>query len=523
METPLTPLALVSRGVRLHPQRDAVRDDDQTISYGALGDRIERLAGGLRRIGIQPGDRVALLAPNTAQALECYSGVPLAGAILVPLNTRLSPEEYRYILDHSGSRALLVDAASYPLVQPVLRERPDLLAISQRGEVPGLLSYEDLFGGARVPLAAESFPGEGEVLSINYTSGTTARPKGVQLTHRSAFCNTMNMVLAMGMRKEDVHLHVAPMFHANGWGFVWATLAVGAANVPLPAVQGEDALRRIRRHGVTTLCAVPTVLTMLLAAARGEFPRGIRVATAGAAPPAAIIQRVEEELGWTVFHFYGLTETTAFITHCEIPQDLPRRDVSERARFKARQGVALPLAGEVRVVREDMSDVAADGREMGEVVARGNVIMQGYYKDPDATARAFAGGWFHTGDLAVLHPDGYLEIRDRAKDVIISGGENIPSLEVEAVLYQHPAVALAAVVAAPHPHWGETPVAFVALKEGASVTPEELIAHCRRHLTHFKVPSQVLIVPELPRTASGKIQKYLLRGRVRGDSPAAST
>ncbi|MDA8346550.1 MAG: long-chain-fatty-acid--CoA ligase [Thermaerobacter sp.] len=524
MEAPLTPLALVARGVRLYPGRTAAYDDDRTVTYEQFGERVEQLAGGLRRLGILPGDRVALLAPNTAQALECYSGVPLAGAILVPLNTRLSADEYRYILDHSGSRAVLVDAASYPLIASVLMERPDLLVVALREGASGTMTYEELLlSGDRVPLREESFGDERQVLSINYTSGTTARPKGVQLTHRNAYFNTVNMLLAMGLRREDVHLHVAPMFHANGWGFVWATLAVGAANVPLPVIDGEDALRRIATYGVTTLCAAPTVLTILMGAAHGKTREGVRVATAGAAPPAAVIRRVEEELGWTVHHFYGLTETTAFITYCEMPADLPQWELGPRTDFKARQGVALPLSGEVRVVRSDMRDVAADGQELGEVIARGNVIMQGYYKDADTTEQAMAGGWFHTGDLAVLHPDGYIEIRDRAKDVIISGGENIPSLEVESVLYRHPAVAQAAVVAAPHPHWGETPVAFVALKQGAHVSGDELTAHCRSHLTHFKVPSQIVFVSELPRTASGKIQKFVLRQQAQAGSAASPT
>jgi fatty-acyl-CoA synthase len=514
VEAALSPLALVARGVRLYPQRAAVRDDARTITYLELGERIEALAGGLQARGVSAGDRVALLAPNTSEALECYTGVPLAGAVLVPLNTRLNADEYRYILDHSGARVLLLDAACRSVIAPALAERPDLLVVSMGGGgQPEGVEYEDLLkDGFRVPLTAESCQDERALLSINYTSGTTARPKGVQLTHRNAYLNAVNMMIAMGLRREDVHLHVAPMFHANGWGFVWATFAVGATNIPLPTISGEDALRRIAKYGVTTLCAAPTVLTILLSAdISGKAQGSVRVATAGAAPPAAIIRRVEDELGWTVHHFYGLTETTAFITYCEMPAGLAAEELTARARFKARQGVSLPLSGEVRVVRPDLTDVRPDGTEMGEVVARGNVIMQGYYRDQPATDRAMEGGWFHTGDLAVMHSDGYLEIRDRAKDVIISGGENIPSLEVESVLYQHPAVAQAAVVAAPHPFWGETPVAFVALKAQAEADEAELIAHCRSHLTHFKVPSRIVFLRELPRTGSGKVQKVSLR------------
>ena len=519
MEVPLSPLALVARGLRLYPERLAVVDDGLELSYRDFGRRLELLAGALLRRGVLQGDRVALLAPNTLEALECYSGVPGVGAILVPLNTRLGPAEYRYILGHSGSRLLLLDASLYARIAEVLPEFPDLEVIVQRGEIPGYLCYDELLQRSLgLPFDPEAVR-EDQVLSLNYTSGTTARPKGVRLTHRNAYINTVNMLLAMRTTADDVHLHVAPMFHANGWGYVWASLAVGAANVPLPTVEPHDTLRRIRDYGVTSLCAAPTVLTMLLGAADDDpAPPGVHVAVAGAAPPAAVIRRVEEELGWTVQHFYGLTETTAFLTYNEPPKGIEEWPLLARAGFKARQGVELPLSGQVRVVREDMTDVAPDGQEMGEVVARGNVIMAGYYRDEEATRHAMQGGWFHTGDLAVRHPDGYIEIRDRQKDMIISGGENIPSLEVEGALYRHPAVAQAAVVAAPHPHWGETPVAFVALRAGETSTEAELITHCRNLLSHYKVPSRIIFVDELPRTASGKIQKFLLREMARGSA-----
>ncbi len=519
MEVPLSPLGLVARGLRLYPGRVAVLDDGRQLSYAELQRRLELLSGALGRLGVVPGDRVALLAPNTLEALECYTAIPRTGAIVVPLNTRLGAGEYRYILGHSGARLLLVDITCYARVEEFLPEFPDLTVVIQRGRIDGRLNYDELlWAGPSLPFDPEAVA-ESAVLSLNYTSGTTARPKGVLLTHRNTFVNTVNMILALRLTADDVHLHVAPMFHANGWGLVWAALAVGATNVPLPAIDAQDALRRIRDHGVTTLCAAPTVLTMLLQAAEEDPPpSGVRLAVAGAAPPAAVIRRVEDELGWTVHHFYGLTETTSFITYNEPPQGIEQWPLLARAGFKARQGVDLPLSGHARVVRKDMSDVSPDGQEMGEVVARGNVIMSGYYRDPEATRQAFAGGWFHTGDLAVRHLDGYIEIRDRAKDMIISGGENIPSLEVEGALYRHPAVAQAAVVAAPHPHWGETPVAFVALRPGKVVGEEELVQHCRDLLTHFKVPSRIVFVDELPRTASGKIQKFLLREMARSDN-----
>ncbi|MDI3297856.1 MAG: AMP-binding protein [Bacillota bacterium] len=527
MEVPLTPLALCQRGFDLYPGRAAVLDDGLRLTYDELRRRIERLAGALLGLGVERGDRVALLAPNVVEAFECYTAVPLTGAALVPLNVRLAPAELGYILDHAGARLLIAHAPLLPALEPVLRARPGLRLLTVGGRVAGLPSLEEAAAAAEpLPFDAERV-GERDLLSINYTSGTTGRPKGVRQTHRNNFLNSVDMMLALRLAPQDVCLHVAPMFHANGWGLIWATLGAGAANVMLAKVDPGEIFRRIERYGVTLFGAAATVLTLCLEHARAaglrEVPgRGrVRWLVGGMAPPAEVIRRVEEELGWRVVHLYGLTEVTAFITwHEEAPGEssLP---APERARRKGRQGVALPLAGRVRVVREDMSDVARDGRELGEVVARGNVVMEGYHRDPEGTARALAGGWFHTGDLAVWHPDGEIEIRDRAKDLIVSGGEKIASLEVEGVLYRHPAVAQAAVVAAPHPLWGETPVAFVVLREGAEASPEELLAWCRERLPHFKAPTRVELVRELPRTASGKIQKNMLRQRLR-ESPGAS-
>jgi fatty-acyl-CoA synthase len=512
LELPLTPLALAERGFTLYPDRPAVLDDGVAMRYRTLEERVGRLAGALRAAGIQHGDRVALLARNTADAFACYTGVPLAGAILVPLNTRLAADEYAYILDHAGARLVLVEDVLLPRLDAVLVARPELevwvLGQDGRADLERRLARAEA-----LPVRADGVD-EHDVITINYTSGTTARPKGVMQTHRNTYLNAVNMMLAFGLGPEDVHLHVAPLFHANGWGFVWATLGVGAANVMLPQVRPEEIYRRLKAYGVTLFGATATVLVMLLEH-REEAPPRVRVAAAGAPPPAEVIRRVEEELGWKVTHLYGLTETTAFLTYCEENERIRTAPPQLRATLKARQGVPLPLSGVVRVVRPDGSDVAADGAELGEVVARGNVVMAGYYRDEEATRRAVPDGWFHTGDLAVRHADGTIEVKDRAKDVIISGGENIPSLEVEGVLYRHPAVAEAAVVAAPHPLWGETPVAFVVPRRHGSATAEELLAHCRAHLSHYKVPTRVVFLSELPRTASGKVQKYLLRERAR--------
>lgn len=520
MEVSLTPLALAERGFTLFADRPAVVSDGRVLSYRDLLWRVERLAGGLRGLGVHDGDRIALLAPNTLEALECYTGVPLAGGVLVPLNTRLSLDEYLYILDHCGAGLLLVDVRHREMAERIAARLPGLRVVLQGGIDGPDDSYEAMLGAATpVRVDAEAVD-ERAIITINYTSGTTARPKGVMLTHRNACLNAVNMLIATGLQTHDVHLHVAPMFHANGWGFVWATLAVGALNVTLPRVQPQEIYRKIAEHHVTGFCAAPTVLAMLLQSPPDEPPQqGMRVKTAGAAPPVEIIRRIEDEFGWRIQHLYGLTETTAFLTSCEVPPDVAAASLDERARFKGRQGIALPLAGRVRVVRPDMSDVAPDGQEMGEVVARGNVVMSGYYRDRDATEQAFSLGWFHTGDLAVMHPDGYIEIRDRQKDVIISGGENVPSLEVEGVLYQHPDVAMAAVVAAPDPLWGETPVAFVVPRPGHKISQEDITRFCRERLSHFKVPRRVVTLPELPRTGSGKVQKYLLRLMAREPGP----
>lgn len=509
MELPLTPLLLVERGFELYADRPAVLDRGIRWSYQDLRQQVERMAGVLRRVDVAAGDRVALLAPNTVDAFLWYLAAPLAGAVLVPINTRLHPSECAYILDHSGARVLFVDRSLLALAEP-LRCGRELTLVVLGAEGDGHPTTVSLAAGADpIPFSLDHID-ERSVITLNYTSGTTARPKGVMQTHRNTYLNAINLLLAFHLQPEDVYLHVPPFFHANAWGFIWATAAVGAANVVLPKVEAEDVWRRIEEFGVSILGATATVFVRLLAA-KPPHPRPLRVAMAGAPPPAEVIRRVETELGWDVTHLYGLTETTAFLTYCEPRTHIRCAPPEERARLKARQGVPLPLTGRVRVVRPDGREVRADGREVGEVVAQGNVVMAGYYHDPEATREAFRDGWFHTGDLAVRHPDGYLEIKDRAKDMIISGGENIPSLEVEGVLYTHPAVAEVAVVAGPHPFWGETPVAFVVCRPGHAVTAEELIQYCRQHLAHFKVPRAVIFLEELPRTGSGKVQKYLLR------------
>jgi len=400
-------------------------------------------------------------------------------------------------------------------VDAIRTEVPDVEHfVALDGAREGWLDYEELLTAAS-PRFTPAPVTEQDLLTINYTSGTTARPKGVMITHRNAYMNVVGTLLHLPLRVDDRYLWTLPMFHANGWTFTWAVTAAGGTHVCLPRVEPRAIFDLIRTERVGWLCAAPTVLIGLASApaeVRGEVPAGVQVITAGAPPAAATIERLEGDLGWEVTHVYGLTETAPFITVCEPRPEHERLAPAERAVVKARQGVELITSGELRVVDERGREVAPDGQTLGEIVVRGNVVMKGYYNDPEATERAMGDGWFHSGDAAVVHPDGYVEIRDRIKDVIISGGENISSIEVEGALLRHPAVQEVAIVGMPDERWGETPHAFVVLAAGAEATEPELIEFARGQLAHFKAPRKVHFVAELPKTATGKIQKYVLRG-----------
>jgi len=515
METPLTPLDFLRRARKLHGDREAVIDGDKRFTYEQFGQRCDRWSVALRRLGVQRGDRVATLAPNMHQHLEQYYAVPQLGAVIVPMNYRLVAEDFVYLANHSGSRVLCVHSDYLDTVDSV-RERMITVEhfVALEGSKPGWLEYEALLaasdGGFERPPIAES-----DLLSINYTSGTTSRPKGVMITHRNAWVNCVGTLTHIPMSPADRFLWTLPMFHANGWTYTWITTAAGAAHVCVRQVEASAIYRLVEAERITMLCAAPTVLIAIANGPeplRRELRRGVRVLTAGAPPAAATIERMEGEFGWSITQVYGLTETAPFISICA---PLPEHDQlapAERARIKARQGVELMTSGELRVVDENMQDVPHDGATLGEIVALGNVVMQGYYNDPEATAKAFRGGYFHTGDAAVVHADGYVEIRDRYKDVIISGGENISSIEVEGALLRHPAVLEVAVVGMPHERWGESPHAFIVLRDGLSATPEEMREFARGAMAHFKVPTAFTFVRELPKTATGKIQKYILRG-----------
>ncbi len=517
METPLTPLEFMRRSRRLHPGREAVVDGPLRLTYEEFFDRCDRWSAALQRLGVRQGDRVAYIAPNVHQQLESFYAVPQIGAVLVPINFRLTADDFAYIIDHSGATVVCACAEFFDAVDSIRERIPNVKHfVALTGKRDGWLDYEAMLA-AQAPDVRRPRIEETDLITINYTSGTTARPKGVMITHRNAYINAVGTLIHLRLGIGDRYLWTLPMFHANGWTFVWIVTAAGATHICLPKFDPAIVFGLIRDERVNWLCAAPTVLISLAnapAEVRQNVPRGVQVVTAGAPPAAATIERLEGDLGWEVTQVYGLTETSPFITVCAPLPEHEGLPAEERATIKARQGVELITSGELLVVDEAGQEVPHDGGTIGEIVVRGNVVLKGYYNDPEATARAIKDGWFHSGDAAVVHPDGYAEIRDRIKDVIISGGENISSVEVEGCLLRHPAVQEVAVVGMPHEKWGEAPCAFVVLKAGQTATEEELRQFARARLAHFKVPQWFRFVGELPKTATGKIQKYVLRGKV---------
>lgn len=516
MELALSPLEFARRTRRLHPQREAVVDRDLRLTYEEFFDRCDRWSSVLQNtMGLAQGDRVAYIAPNTHAQLESFYAVPQLGAVLVPVNFRLAADDFVYILNHSGAKVLCVHADQLDIVDRIRDRLPGVQRfVALEGAREGWEDYEALIAAASPEFTRPEIA-ESDLLTINYTSGTTARPKGVMITHRNAYMNSVGTLLHLRMDLGDRYLWTLPMFHANGWTYTWTVTAAGATHVCLPAMDPARVFELLRQERVTWLCAAPTVLIMLSNASesdRGDVPPGVHVVTAGASPAAETIERLEDDFGWTVTHVYGLTETAPFITVCEQRPEHEGLSKRDRGTLKARQGVELLTSGELRVVDSKGHEVPWDGRTVGQISVRGNVVMAGYYNDPESTEQAMGDGWFRTGDAAVTHPDGYVEIQDRIKDVIISGGENISSVEVEGVLLRHPDVVEAAVVGVPHQRWGETPKATVVLRDGATVTEEEIIAFTRDNLAHFKAPTQVEFTDALPKTATGKIQKFVLRG-----------
>ena len=514
---PMSPTLILERTLRVFPQRVGVIHGDQRWTYARFGEEVARLAGALRRAGVRPGDRVAVLLPNTPLHLVAHFALPLIEVPLVSVNTRLASAEIAHILEHSGAKVLLVDPELAPPLDSVLSGLEHLQHVVEvpDGDVSaraGKTTYEDFVEGADPVPIRSVLSDENALLSINYTSGTTGRPKGVMYTHRGAYLNAMGQIAALSLTRASTFLWTLPMFHCNGWCMPWAVTGAGGVHVCLRAIDPPQIFALIEEHHVTNFNAAPTVLLMLSAdpAAEGKrFDTPIRVCTGGAPPSPTLLEKMEA-LGLDVIHLYGLTETYGPHVFCQVQDEWEALPGSGRAEVMARQGVPFLHAIHLRVVDGNMQDVPADASSIGEVVMRGNNVMRGYFDDREATAEAFRGGWFHSGDVGVMHPDGYIELRDRSKDIIISGAENISSIEVENTLYTHPDVQEVAVVGVPHEKWGEVPKAFVVAKPGTSSTEQDIIDFAREHLSHFKCPKAVEF-GELPKTATGKIQKFKLR------------
>ena len=506
----LNPVDFLHRAAYLYPDKVAVVDGERRYSYRQLAERSWRLACALRSAGLGKGDRVATLLFNSSAMLEAHFAVPAAGGILVAVNHRLASAEVGYILAHSGARYLLLDTGLEALAAPLELAGVTVIRCANTA-VPGD-PYEELLAGASPTRPPSWLENEEETISINYTSGTTGRPKGVQYTYRGAYLNALNEIIHAGMSTDSVYLWTLPMFHCNGWCFPWAVTAVAARHVTMRTVDPALAWELIDGEGVTHYNGAPTVQLMILNHPRAHRLNRPVTAMVAAAPPSPTLFARMSELNLRVVHVYGLTETYGPITVCPEQEAWLELPLEQRSKYLARQGQAYISSDLVRVVDAEMKDVLRDGQTMGEVIMRGNIVMSGYYDDQTATSKAFAGGWFHSGDLAVWHPDGNIELRDRGKDIIISGGENISSIEVEQAIAAYPGVLECAVIGVSHPHWGERPKAFVTLNDSATATSQQIIAFCRERLAHYKCPDAIEFGP-LPKTSTGKIQKFVLRDR----------
>ncbi len=521
---PLTPLTLIERAATVFPGHTAVIHGDRRYSWAESYARCRRLASALAGRGVGVGDTVAIMAPNVPEIFEAHFGVPMLGAVLNAINTRLDAATVTYILKHGEAKVLIIDRELAPVAKQALAElenQPLVIdiddALARGGELIGEMDYEAFLEEGDPDFAWRMPEDEWEAISLNYTSGTTGKPKGVVYHHRGAFLNAVGNLLAWSMPAHPIYLWTLPMFHCNGWTFPWAMAAASGTNVCLRRVEAGPIYRAIAEHRVTHFCGAPVVLNLIVNASnedRATFDHTVEIMTAGAPPPPAVLEAIEG-IGFHVTHVYGLTEVYGPATVCAWHDEWNDLPVSEQATIKARQGVRYPVMEGLMVAdAKTMEPVPSDGKTMGEVMLRGNIVMKGYLKDRDATDEAFAGGWFHSGDLGVRHPNGYIELKDRAKDIIISGGENISTIEVETVLFRHPAILEAAVVARPDEKWGETPCAFVTLRQGDSATAEEIIAFCRDNLAHFKCPKTV-VFSELPKTSTGKVQKFTLRDQAK--------
>ena len=523
---PFTPLAFIQRTAEVYPDKLAIVHGELRQNWAQTYDRCRQLASALQKHGIGKNDTVAAMLPNTPPMVEAHFGVPMAGAVLNTLNTRLDPEAVAFMLDHGEAKAIIVDPEFAGIVKKALALRtstaPLLVidvedALYGEGTKIGSVTYEAFVAQGDAKFAWKYPADEWDAIALNYTSGTTGNPKGVVYHHRGAATNAISNILEWDLPKHAVYLWTLPMFHCNGWCFPWTIAARAGVNVCLRRVEAKAIFDAIRHHGVTHYCGAPIVHGLLVNAPdemKKGVPAGVKCMVAGAAPPASMIEGMEQ-MGFDLTHVYGLTEVYGPATVCAKHAAWDELDIGERARLNARQGVRYHLQRDARVLDPmTMQPVPMDGETMGEIMFRGNIAMKGYLKNPKATEEAFRGGWFHSGDLAVQYPDGYIKIKDRSKDIIISGGENISSVEVEEVLYRHPAVMVAAIVAAPDPKWGEVPCAFIELREGAEATEEEIVEYCRLHMARYKVPKRV-IFGAVPKTSTGKIQKFMLRQQMK--------
>ena len=523
--TPITPLLFLERSAEIYPNKTAIIHGKLRQTWQQTYERCRRLASALQKHGIGLGDTVAVMLPNTPPMVEAHFGIPMAGAVLNALNTRLDPESIAFMLNHGEAKVVIIDPEFSGVMKKALEMAKketgrEILVIDVEekeyevpGEKLGKLTYEQLLSAGDPNFAWQVPADEWQAICLNYTSGTTGNPKGVVYHHRGAAMNAVSNILDWDINKHPVYLWTLPMFHCNGWCFPWTVAARAGVNVCLRRVDAQHIFAAIKEHGVTHYCAAPIVHNLLVNAPdemKLGVPSGVKGLIAGAAPPASIIEGMEK-LGFDLTHVYGLTEVYGPAAVCVKQDEWNDLDIGERARLNARQGVRYHLQQAITVLDpETMQPVPADGETMGEIMFKGNIAMKGYLKNEKATQEAFEGGWFHSGDLAVMSPDGYVKIKDRSKDIIISGGENISSIEVEDVLYRHPAVIAAAVVAKPDPKWGETPCAFLEIKPGVEVSPADIIAHCKQHLAGFKVP-KTIVFGDLPKTSTGKIQKFELR------------
>ncbi|PWR22645.1 acyl-CoA synthetase [Zavarzinia aquatilis] len=522
---PLSPIGFLERAAAIYPRRTAIIHGDLTISYAEAYARARRLASALAARGIGLGDTVSVMAPNIPPVLDAHFGVPMTGAVLNTLNIRLDAANIAFTLDHAETKVLITDrefshvikqALAMASVKPIVIDIDDPL-YTGKGERLGEIEYDDFIAGGDPDFAWEGPADEWQAISLNYTSGTTGNPKGVVYHHRGAYLNAVDNIVSAGMTGSSVYLWTLPMFHCNGWCFTWSLAVVGGTHVCLRRVEAGAIFSSIEKYKVTHLCGAPIVMGMLInasAEAKRPLPGKVELFTAAAPPPAAVIAAMEAS-GFKITHLYGLTETYGPSTLCAWNEEWDALPADEQAALKARQGVKSPLLAGLEVMDPvSMTPVPRDGLSMGEVMFRGNLVMKGYLKNKAASDEAFAGGWFHSGDLGVMHPDGYIQLRDRSKDIIISGGENISTIEVEDVLYKHPKILEAAVVARPDEKWGETPCAFIFLKAGETMTEEEVIAFCKANLAGYKVP-RTIVFEELPKTSTGKVQKFILRDRAK--------